>query len=70
MVTKKRRKDTGPAIPPLSFPTARGKQAINPRKIQRDSPESSEERGSNFRSNVFQGQCVNRGLRLGVAAIA
>lgn len=62
---KKRKKDTGPANPR----TPHGKKAINPRGIQRDSPESSEARGSNFRSNVFQDRCVNRGLRLGVAAI-
>lgn len=69
MTKKKRKKDSGPAIPPAPLRTPHGKQAINPRGIQRDSPESSEARGSNFRSNVFQDQCVNRGLRLGVAAI-
>lgn len=64
-VTKKRKKDTGPVNPR----TPHGKKAINPHGIQRDSPESSEARGSNFRSNVFQERCVNRGLRLGIAAI-
>lgn len=66
---KKKKERQWPGDTPRPLRTPHGKQAINPRGIQRDSPESSEARGSNFRSNVFQDQCVNRGLRLGVAAI-